>query len=80
VRGLLSDDRRGGRGYTLEFQDGRDPLQQGGARQCRESIGDRQGSCEIGDASVLDESERQVFGVVEVIQDLVVRGTDFVTS
>ena len=59
---------------------GRDPLQQGGARQCRESIGDRQGSCEIGDASVLDESERQVFGVVEVIQDLVVRGTDFVTS
>ena len=79
MRGLLSDDRRGGRGYTLEFQDGRDPLQQGGARQCRESIGDRQGSCEIGDASVLDESERQVFGVVEVIQDLVVRGTDFVT-
>ena len=38
----------GGRGYALEFQDGRDRMQQGDDRQCRESIGTRQGSVEIG--------------------------------
>ena len=33
-------------------------------------------AAKLAGASVLDESERQVFGVVEVIQDLVVRGTE----
>ena len=40
----MDERRRGGRGYALEFQDGRHPLQQGVARQCRQSIRARQGS------------------------------------
>ena len=59
--------RRGGLGYAVEFREVATP---------RSRVALVRVASKLAGTSVLDESERQVFVVVEVIQDLVVRVTE----
>jgi len=49
--------RRGGRGYALEFQDGRDSMQQGGVRHGRDSMYLVRVASKLAGASVLSDGK-----------------------